>query len=166
MGNDFYSMMMAAFATLAPAEQGNHIQTYQLPAIAGLWQVTSLQDAKQSSGDANDTDAHQRKSIHESDCQERYNFGVNGKINTVSGQERTSGEYRFAYVEEVGLPVLAMITNYDNNLPDCSGYQVDQTNNSLAVYVKLDSRHNPKIMQWCEDKEGQTCRITFERVLP
>lgn len=99
-------------------------------------------------------------------CQERYNFGANGKLTTTSGKERTEGEYLFRYIEESSLPALAMTTTFDNNEPDCSGNIINQSNDSFAFFVKLDNRHNPTKMQWCQDKDGKDCHARFWRILP
>lgn len=127
-----------------PAEQ-SVIGTYQLPAIAGLWEI-ELEDR--------------------ASCREYYNFGKDSNLTTTSGGERTTGEYRFTYVDELSLPVLAIKTEYDNNQPDCSGNQIDQSGNTFAVFVKLDARHDPKHMQWCNDPDGKVCTAKFRRILP
>lgn len=168
METDFSSLVLASFLSLTSPTELNQVETYQLPAIAGLWQIDldSTQGLKNhgSNSKINDNSAH--KSIHTPACQERYNFGIDGKLTTTSGQERTMGEYRFSYLEDGSLPALAVVTTFDNNKPDCAGEQVNQTDHAFAVFVKLDSRHNPKQMQWCEDKDGEQCTAVFERVLP
>lgn len=179
MESSFSSIVLASFLSLTSPSETTHIETYQLPAIAGLWQIdldsvqqlTSNHSQSTSNSDgrpATDTPHHNQtaKSIHTPSCQERYNFGADGKFSTTSGEERTVGEYRFSYLEDVSLPVLAAVTTFDNNKPDCAGEQINQTDHSFAVFVKLDSRHDPKRMQWCEDKEGKQCTAVFERVLP
>lgn len=140
------SVLLTALLSLsAPTEP---IKIYHLPAIAGLWQVDVINDQDMSS------------------CPERYNFGSNGKIITTSGAEKTTGVYEFRYLDESSLPALAMTTTFDNNQKDCSGTNIDQTNHSFAVFVKLDSRHNPTKMQWCSDKDGLECQASFHRILP
>lgn len=133
--------------TLINPDPNDKISTYELPAVAGLWQI-ELDNP-----------------IHEN-CQERYNFGRDGKLTTTSGKERTIGSYRLQHFEDFPLPVLAMTTKFDNNETDCSGNQVNQAGNSAAMFVKFDSRHDPKKMQWCSDPDGQVCTSTLTKVLP
>ncbi len=138
---DYSALLLGSLLGLtSPAET---VSTYELSAITGLWALESADS-----------------------CQERYNFGRDGKLTTVSGAERTHGKYRFAYVETSPLPALAMHTTYDNNAPDCTGTQLDQTGNSSAVFVKLNHRHSPTRMQWCSDPLGNDCPATLYRLLP
>lgn len=123
--------------------QPARVSTYELPAVAGLWQV---EDGLS--------------------CQERYNFGRDARLTTTSAGERTEGEYRFRYPSDRGLPVLAMVTHTDNNEPDCSGNQIDQSGNTMAVFVRLDNRHSPKMMQWCVDSDAGECPVRLRRILP
>lgn len=125
------------------AKEEAKINTYTLPAIAGVWQL-------------------QAQTV----CQERYYFGADGEMRTTSDKEITQGEYQFVYAEEASLPVLAFNTEYDNNKPDCAGNQIDQTGHSLAVFVKLDDKHDPKHMKWCSDQEAADCNAQLTRVLP
>lgn len=144
--NFLSALALASLAALAnPSVQSSTIGSYELPAIAGLWQI----ELDEQNG-----------------CKELYNFGRDGNLTTVSGEERTYGEYRFAYVEDNSLPVIAIKTLHDNNQPDCSGNQVDQTGDTIATYVKLDTRHDPKQMYWCDDSQGVQCRVRFLRQLP
>lgn len=137
---DLSTLLLGALFGLSP--QPTAVATYELPAIAGLWQV-----------------------IDDSPCYERYNFGRGSSLTTTSADERTEGEYRFRYVGE-GLPVLAMTTQSDNNAPDCAGKQVDQSGDTTAVFVKLDNRHSPKTMAWCTDSQANHCPVSLRRVLP
>lgn len=133
------------------------VTVYELPAIAGLWQIDLSQE----------TDLTQKTNAQKPRlCQERYNFGKNGALITTSAKEYTEGQYRFDYISELPLPVLAMKTTYDNNQPDCLGNSIDQTGDTMAVFVKLDRKHNPKTMQWCSDLGGQDCTSTLYRILP
>ncbi len=141
-------LALASLIGLATAQPTSHVSSYELPAIAGTWEIELNEGAT---------------------CKEMYNFGKDGRLTTTSGAEHTFGEYRFMYLENneaVKYPVLAMITDYDNNQTDCSGNQVDQAGHSLAVFVKLNARHNPTKMQWCEDEEGQVCTATLHKLLP
>lgn len=144
---NFGALALATLLSLSNPNTPKQPPTYQLPAIAGLWQL-ELDPALNLS------------------CQERYNFSANGALITTSAGERTQGTYRFEYVEEVELPVLAFQTDFDNNQPDCLGNQVDQTGDASAHFVKLDSRHDPKFMQWCNDREAQDCPLKLRRILP
>lgn len=130
--------------TPKPIPQEAQIYTYDLPAIAGLWQID----------------------LEEAECQERYNFGMNGQLNTTSRDEVTTGEYGFWYVEESELPILMSNTLHDNNGVDCLGNQIDQTNSAMTVFVKLNNKHSPTIMQWCNDPMGEECGATLRRILP
>lgn len=138
---------LLSLMSLADENARPKIGTYEMPAIAGLWQL-NLENP------VNDT------------CYERYNFGKDGTLSTISGAERTTGTYQLYYAEEMPLPVLTLSTQYDNNEPDCSGNQIDQSGEQVAVFVKLDSKHNPTTMQWCADSQGQQCFSDFKKILP
>lgn len=139
--------LSALMSLMSATAENQKIATYELPAVAGLWQI-------------------QLEKPIDNACYERYNFGRDGKLTTTSGAERTFGDYRLQYVDGFELPVLAMHTKFDNNEVDCSGNQVDQSKESLAVFVKLDSRHNPKTMAWCNDPMGQDCPSNLHKILP
>lgn len=150
MENFLSSVLMSSLLSLSAPQQT--VEIHDLPAISGLWQIEL-------------SELHDPKKSYQS-CQERYNFGANGKLTTTSGKERTEGEYIFRYIEESSLPALAMTTTFDNNEPDCSGNIINQSNDSFAFFVKLDNRHNPTKMQWCQDKDGNDCHARFWRILP
>ena len=94
-------------------------------------------------------------------CRELYNFGADNEMWAVSGKEWTYGRYLVTHREE-GLPIIAIKTVYDNNEVDCSGNQIDQTDEALIAYLNHDGNH----MQWCADPEGTQCFMNFHRVLP
>ena len=94
-------------------------------------------------------------------CRELYNFGADNEMWAVSGKEWTYGRYLVTHREE-GLPIIAIKTVYDNNEVDCSGNQVDQTNEALIAFLY----HDDNQMQWCADPDGQECFMNFNRVLP
>lgn len=147
METSLTAAMLATIFTLGaprPIPQEAQIYTYELSAISGLWQLD----------------------LGENTCQERYNFAADGQLNTTSGAELTMGEYAFFYAEESDLPVLIANTVYDNNGVDCSGNQVDQAQTSMTVFVKLDNKHSPTLMEWCSDPEGQHCGAMLRRILP
>lgn len=100
-------------------------------------------------------------SLRNNQCRELYNFGADNEMLAVSGKELTYGRYLITHREE-GLPIIAMKTTYDNNQPDCSGNQVDQTDDALIAFLKHDGNN----MQWCADSEGEECFMDFNRVLP
>lgn len=131
-----------------PSAQEAKIGTYELPVVAGLWQLQK-----------------QDGSVQTDMCHEQYNFGQDGDLTTISGAEKTYGYYRYSTQEE-GLPVLAVKTVYDNNAPDCSGTQIDQSGHAFATFVLLDNRDDPAVMYWCRDGQGQNCPTTLRRVLP
>lgn len=144
--NVFLVLALSSLMALGDPAPRPVIGEFELPAIAGTWQI-ELEGGLEG-------------------CRERYNFGRDGALTTTSGEERTVGDYRFSYIDEVALPVLAVRTEWDNNKPDCLGNQVDQSGHSFANFVRLDSRHDPKYMQWCEDAEGAVCNQRLWRVLP
>ena len=94
-------------------------------------------------------------------CRELYNFGADNEMWAVSGKEWTYGRYLVTHREE-GLPVIAIKTIYDNNEVDCSGNQVDQSDEALIAFLYHDGNQ----MQWCADPEGTKCFMSFNRVLP
>ena len=94
-------------------------------------------------------------------CRELYNFATDNEMRAVSGKETTFGRYIVTHREE-GLPIIAMKTTYDNNEPDCSGNQIDQTGDALVAFLKHDGNN----MQWCADSEGSECFMDFYKVLP
>ncbi|MGP4863446.1 hypothetical protein ACTXGK_04540 [Psychrobacter sp. T6-5] len=94
-------------------------------------------------------------------CRELYNFGADNEMWAVSGKEWTYGRYLVTHREE-GLPVIAIKTVYDNNEVDCSGNQIDQTDEALIAFLYHDGNQ----MQWCADPDGTECFMTFNRVLP
>ncbi|MEC5210505.1 hypothetical protein RCH20_001581 [Psychrobacter sp. PL15] len=95
------------------------------------------------------------------ECREVYNFGADNEMWAVSGKEWTYGRYLVTHREE-GLPIIAIKTIYDNNEKDCSGNQVDQTDEALLAFLN----HDGNKMQWCADPDGKECYMNFKRVLP
>lgn len=129
----------------APQVQEAQIGVYEISAVSGLWQLEARDGTLM--------------------CDEYYHLGVDGHIKTVSGDEITYG--RYAYVpQDEGLAILAIETTYDNNALDCSGKQIDQSGDTFATFVQLDSRHNPTRMQWCGDNQGEQCSVALKKVLP
>ncbi|WP_367103295.1 hypothetical protein [uncultured Psychrobacter sp.] len=94
-------------------------------------------------------------------CRELYNFGSDNEVWTVSGKEWTYGRYLVTHREE-GLPIIAIKTVFDNNEVDCSGNQIDQTDEALIAFLD----HDGDQMQWCADPDGRECFMRFRRVLP
>ncbi len=94
-------------------------------------------------------------------CRELYNFGADNEMWAVSGKEWTYGRYLVTHREE-GLPIIALKTVYDNNKVDCSGNQIDQTDEALIAFLYHDGNQ----MQWCADPEGNECFMNFHRILP
>ena len=94
-------------------------------------------------------------------CRELYNFGADNEMWSVSGKELTYGRYLITHREE-GLPIIALKTVYDNNEVDCSGNQIDQTDEALIAFLS----HDDNQMQWCADPDGKECFMNFNRVLP
>lgn len=94
-------------------------------------------------------------------CRELYNFAADNEMWAVSGKEWTYGRYLITHREE-GLPIIALKTVYDNNEVDCSGNQIDQTDEALIAFLNHDGNQ----MQWCADPDGNECFMNFHRVLP
>ena len=94
-------------------------------------------------------------------CRELYNFAADNEMWSVSGKESTYGRYLVTHREE-GLPIIAIKTVYDNNEVDCSGNQVDQTDEALIAFLNHDGNQ----MQWCADPDGKECFMNFKRILP
>jgi hypothetical protein len=94
-------------------------------------------------------------------CRELYNFGADNEMWAVSGKEWTYGRYLITHREE-GLPIIAIKTVYDNNEVDCSGNQIDQTDEILLAFLE----HNGNQMQWCANPDGTQCFMRFQKVLP
>ena len=94
-------------------------------------------------------------------CRELYNFAADNEMWAVSGKEWTYGRYLVTHREE-GLPIIAIKTVYDNNEVDCSGNQIDQTDEALIAFLNHDGNQ----MQWCADPDGKECFMNFTRVLP
>lgn len=142
------AIALSSLINLADAnsvESWDTIESYELPAISGLWVYET--------GEKNT-------------CREYYNFGKNGKLTTTSLSEKTEGKYLFTRSEEFNLPLLAIHTKKDNNQPDCQGKKIDQSGDSFGVFVKLNARHNPTKMWWCDDANGEQCTMLMRRVLP
>ena len=94
-------------------------------------------------------------------CRELYNFAADNEMWSVSGKEWTYGRYLITHREE-GLPIIAIKTVYDNNEVDCSGSQIDQSNEALIAFLNHDGNQ----MQWCADPDGTECCMHFNRILP
>ena len=94
-------------------------------------------------------------------CRELYNFAADNEMWSVSGKEWTYGRYLVTHREE-GLPIIAIKTVYDNNEVDCSGNQIDQTDEALIAFLNHDGNQ----MQWCADPDGKECFMNFKRILP
>ena len=94
-------------------------------------------------------------------CRELYNFSADNEMRASSGKEWTYGRYLVTHREE-GLPIIAIKTVYDNNEIDCSGNQIDQSDEALIAFLYHDGNQ----MQWCADPDGNQCFMSFNRVLP
>lgn len=95
------------------------------------------------------------------DCREIYYFGPDNEMWAVSGKERTYARYLITH-GEAGLPIIAIKTVYDNNEMDCSGNQIDQTNEAIIAFMN----HQGNTMQWCADPDGEECFMHFDKILP
>lgn len=94
-------------------------------------------------------------------CREIYHFGADNEMWSVSAEEWTYGRYIITHLE-TGLPIIALKTIYDNNEKDCSGNQVDQSDEAFIAFLN----HEGNQMQWCADPAGQECFMRFNKVLP
>lgn len=124
------------------APKVNQAASYHLPSFFGLWQL-QLEDQSDPS------------------CQEQIYFAQNNQFTVQSGAEFGYGEYRVVHHNQ-SYPSLALKIIYENNQVDCSGQQIDQSGEMNLAYVKQDGNK----MQWCTDRQGQDCPMTFYRVLP
>lgn len=139
------SALLATFPSANQSETQTHITTEISPAISGLWQ---LELEKPING-----------------CTERYNFAADGKLTVVSGAEWTQGKYRVVYSGDDILPMLIMKTSYDNNETDCSGNKIDQSGEQFGAFLQYRA-DKPSVMQLCLDRQGKSCFMTFNRILP
>ena len=119
--------------------------------------VTSKSDADKNANKLN----LNLKATNNNQCREIYYFGADNEMWAVSGDEWTYGRYIVTHLEE-GLPIIALKTIYDNNEKDCSGNQIDQSDESFIAFLN----HNGNQMQWCADPAGQECFMNFKKVLP
>lgn len=140
------------------------ITTHISPAIAGQWEINldnpnTITTPVPSSSIP--TTPNLSISKNKAQCRELYNFAADNEMWAVSGKEWTYGRYLVTHRDE-GLPIIAIKTVYDNNEVDCSGNQVDQTDEALVAFLN----HDGNKMQWCSDSEGKECFMSFHRILP
>lgn len=117
------------------------IVKHDYPVIAGQWEIELDKDT--------------------TECREIYNFDKDDLVVTTSAKEWTYGKY-FIKHNDNGLPMIGIQTTYDNNQVDCSGIKVDQTGESLMVFLNYQQNE----MYWCADPNGKQCTTKFTRVLP
>ena len=140
------------------------ITTHISPAIAGQWEINLDNPNTINATAPNATTQASTKpstSKNTAQCRELYNFAADNEMWAVSGKEWTYGRYLVTHRDE-GLPIIAIKTVYDNNEVDCSGNQVDQTDEALVAFLN----HDGNKMQWCSDSEGKECFMSFHRILP
>lgn len=131
------------------------ITTHISPAIAGQWELDLENTSIVKAGAINSTIKRNNQ------CRELYNFGADNEMWAVSGKEKSYGKYLVTHRDD-GLPLIAIKTVYDNNEMDCSGNQVDQTDESFIAFLSYDDN----TMQWCADDKGEECFMSFYRVRP
>ncbi len=123
----------------------NNIELVSRPLIAGLWAMT----------------------IPQVSCVEYYNFREDGLFVVKSAEEWSLGKYVYqlpdAEAMATTLPLLTMAIQYDSNVPDCSGNNVDQSGEVQRQYVKwVDSAH----IKFCATEDGQQCELGLRKILP
>lgn len=91
-------------------------------------------------------------------CSEFYHFDANGQFQVQSNQERVTGRYEV--VENGGLPQLNFAFTQDNQMVDCFGNNVDQTNTTDRNFMKWQ---NENLVEWCSDATGQNCPVKLYR---
>ncbi|MEN6670613.1 hypothetical protein AAJP47_09575 [Psychrobacter sp. B38] len=156
------TMTKEARARQAASEDGQAVQSEAPKSVAGTEGGVLTQDEKRVLSIQSDANTNLMASVKKANqCRELYNFAADNEMWTVSGKELTYGRYLVTHREE-GLPVIAIKTIYDNNEVDCSGNQVDQSDEALIAFLN----HDGDQMQWCADPDGNECFMNFNRILP
>ena len=98
-------------------------------------------------------------------CIEYYNFKSNNDVVIKSGSEWSSGIYDYQPARDLDeqIPALILQVKYDNNEPDCSGNQEDQTGEISQYFVIWK---NPYTIDFCSNAKAEQCFATLRRVLP
>ena len=158
--NSNITMTKEAEARQAASKSSENIKTNEPKVDAGAGLLT--QDEKRIINIQPNTNKKlMAAAAQSSQCRELYNFAADNEMWSVSGKEWTYGRYLVTHREE-GLPIIAIKTVYDNNEVDCSGNQVDQTDEALIAFLNHDGNQ----MQWCADPDGTECFMNFNRILP
>ena len=158
--NSNITMTKEAEARQAASKNSENIKTSEPKVDAGAGLLT--QDEKRIINIQPNTNKKlMAAAAQSSQCRELYNFAADNEMWSVSGKEWTYGRYLVTHREE-GLPIIAIKTVYDNNEVDCSGNQVDQTDEALIAFLN----HDGNKMQWCADPDGTECFMNFNRILP
>lgn len=158
--NSTVTMTKEAQARQAASKDNKNIKTDEPKMDAGAGLLT--QDEKRIINIQPNTNKKLVASASKSNqCRELYNFAADNEMWSVSGKEWTYGRYLVTHREE-GLPIIAIKTVYDNNEVDCSGNQIDQTDEALIAFLNHDGNQ----MQWCTDPDGTECFMNFNRILP
>ena len=158
--NSTVTMTKEAKARQAALKDNKNIKTDEPKIEAGAGLLT--QDEKRIINIQPNTSHKLTPSAAKSNqCRELYNFAADNEMWSVSGKEWTYGRYLVTHREE-GLPIIAIKTVYDNNEVDCSGNQIDQTDEALIAFLN----HEGNQMQWCADPDGTECFMNFNRILP
>ena len=158
--NSNITMTKEAEARQAASKSSENIKTNEPKVDAGAGLLT--QDEKRIINIQPNTNKKlMAAAAQSSQCRELYNFAADNEMWSVSGKEWTYGRYLVTHREE-GLPIIAIKTVYDNNEVDCSGNQVDQTDEALIAFLNYDGNQ----MQWCADPDGTECFMNFNRILP
>ena len=158
--NSNITMTKEAEARQAATKNSKNIKTNEPKVDAGAGLLT--QDEKRIINIQPNTNKKlMAAAAQSSQCRELYNFAADNEMWSVSGKEWTYGRYLVTHPEE-GLPIIAIKTVYDNNEVDCSGNQVDQTDEALIAFLNHDGNQ----MQWCADPDGTECFMNFNRILP
>jgi len=98
-------------------------------------------------------------------CIEYYNFKSNNQLVVKSAKEWSTGfyEYEPRVNGDDQRDTLTIHITYDNNEVDCSGSQVDQSDELSQYSVKWK---NAKSFELCNIEKVDECFATLKRVLP
>lgn len=121
----------------------NPIQIISKSEIVGLWGMEVTSNKK---------------------CTEYYNFKSNQEVIIKSGQEWSNGLYEYhPALDAQSLAALVLKIKYDNNEVDCSGQQIDQSDEVSQYFVQWKS---PNTINFCNNDKAEQCFATLYRVLP
>lgn len=165
--NDFLMLSLSGILAALPSSPDAYkpvaqIETEVYSPIAGLWQL-ELEQRATKKGIINQGGESTNPDVLTKTCTENYNFGADDRLLVVSDTEWTYGKYKLIYSDKNKLPILLLHTTFDNNNPDCSGNQVDQSGEQFMAFFKQNSPHS---FELCESDKGENCFMRFNQILP